>query len=111
MKRVTCTLCRTNKKEDNIKCRCKVEKVRKRIFELEEELDLKRMKNMKENFEFERKMYLGRYIRNRIKDSARFFVIGQEAVRILFKLGIDEDEALNIYDEYGEDVFEDIFNK
>ena len=51
------------------------------------------------------KMYLGRYIRNRIKDSARFFVIGQEAVRILFKLGIDEDEALNIYDEYGEDVF------
>ena len=111
MKRVTCTLCRTNKKEYNIKCRCKVEKVRKRIFELEEELDLKRMKNMKENFEFERKMYLGRYIRNRIKDSARFFVIGQEVVRILFKLGIDEDEALNIYDEYGEDVFEDIFNK
>ena len=66
---------------------------------------------MKENFEFERKMYLGRYIRNRIKDSARFFVIGQEVVRILFKLGMDEDEALNIYDEYGEDVFEDIFNK
>ena len=58
MKRVTCTLCRTNKKEDNIKCRCKVEKVRKWIFELEEELDLKRMKNMKENFEFERKNVL-----------------------------------------------------
>ena len=58
MKRVTCTLCKTNKKEDNIKCRCKVEKVRKGIFELEEELDLKRMKNMKENFEFERKNVL-----------------------------------------------------
>ena len=59
MQILTCTLCKTNKKEDNIKCRCKVEKVRKRIFELEEELDLKRMKNMKENFEFERKMHLG----------------------------------------------------
>ena len=92
IKRVTCTLCRTNKKEDNIKCRYKVEKVRKRIFELEEELDLKRMKNMKENFEFERKMHLGRYLRYRIKDSARFFVLRQDDIRILFKLTIDQDE-------------------
>ena len=106
MKRVTCTVCRTNKKEDNIKCRCKVEKVRKWRFELEEDLDLKRMKNMKENFDFVRKIYLGRYIRNRIKDSARFFDMGQDGIRILFKLTIDEDEALNIYDECGEDAFE-----
>ena len=111
MKRVTCTLCRTNKKEDNIKCRCKVEKVRKQIFELEEELDLKRMKNMKENFEFERKMYLGRYIRNKIKDTVRFFVILKpEDARVFYELTTDEDEALNIYDEYGEDIFEDLLN-
>ena len=26
MQILTCTLCKTNKKEDNIKCKCKVEK-------------------------------------------------------------------------------------
>ena len=111
MQILTCTLCKTNKKEDNIKCRCKVENVRKSIFELEKELDLKRIKNMKENLEFERKMYLGRYIRNRINDSVRFFhTLSADDIRIFYRLSAEEDEALNIYDKNGEDVFEDLLN-
>ena len=55
---------------------------------------------MKENFDFERKMYLGRYIKNKIRD----------VVRVFYELTKDEYEALYIYDEYGEDIFEDLFN-
>ena len=97
---LSCTLCKTNTKENNIKCRCNVENVRRSIFELEKELNSKRIKNMKEKFDFERKMYLGRYIKNKIRD----------VVRVFYELTKDEYEALNIYDEYGEDIFEDLFN-
>ena len=108
MQILKCTLCKSNKKEDNIKCKCKVERVRKCIFELEKELDLTRMKNMKENLEHERKMYLGRYIRNRINDSFRFFhTLSVDDIRFFYRLSADEDEALNIYDKNnGEDVFD-----
>ena len=64
---------------------------------MESRLDLMRMKNMKENLEFERKMYIGRYIRNRINDSVWFFMLSAE-----------EEEALNIYDKNGEDIFENL---
>ena len=108
---LTCTLCKIKNKEDSIKCKCRVEKFRKSIFELEKELDLKRIKYMKENFEFERKMCLGRYIKNKITDAVKFFIILKpEDVRVFYELTTDEDEALNIYDEYGEDIFEDLFN-
>ena len=78
---------------------------------MEKELDLTRMKNMKENLEFERKIYLGRYIRNRINDSFRFFhTLSVDDIRIFYRLSADEDEALNMYDKHGEDVFEYILN-
>ena len=78
---------------------------------MEKELDLTRMKNMKENLEFERKMYLGRYIRNRINDSFRFFhALSVDDIRFFYRLSADEDEALNIYDKNGEDVFEYLLN-
>ena len=96
-KKLTCEICKNKNKEDSINCKCKVEKFRKSIFELEKRLDLMRMKNMKENLEFERKMYIGRYIRNRINDSVRFFT-----------LSADKEEALNIYDKNGEDIFKNL---
>ena len=46
---------------------------------------------MKENLEFERKIYFGRYIKNMINDSVRFF----------YMLSAQEEEALNIYDKNG----------
>ena len=97
---LSCTLCKTNMKENNIKCRCNAENVWRSIIEFEKELNSKRIKNMKENFDFERKMYLGRYIKNKIRD----------VVRVFYELTKDEYEALNIYDEYGEDIFEYLFN-
>ena len=55
------------------------------------------MKIMKENLEFDTKMYLGRYMRNRMNDSYWYFLRTES-----------EEEALNVYDKYGEDVFENL---
>ena len=55
------------------------------------------MKNMKENLKFDTKMYIGRYMRNRMNDSYWYFLRTES-----------EEEALNVYDKYGEDVFENL---
>ena len=97
IEKLECELCKIKNKEDSIKCKCRVEKFRKGIFELEKQLFLMNMKNMKENLEFDTKMYLGRYMRNRMNDSYLYFLRTES-----------EEEALNVYDKYGEDVFENL---
>ena len=97
IEKLECELCKIKNKEDSIKCKCRVEKFRKGIFELEKQLYLMNMKNMKENLEFDTKMYLGRYMRNRMNDSYLYFLHTES-----------EEEALNLYDKYGEDVFENL---
>ena len=97
IEKLECELCKIKNKEDSIKCKCRVEKFRKGIFELEKQLYLMNMKIMKENLEFDTKMYLGRYMRNRMNDSYLYFLRTES-----------EEEALNVYDKYGEGVFENL---
>ena len=97
IEKLECELCKIKNKEDSIKCKCRVEKFRKGIFKLEKQLYLMNMKIMKDNLEFDTKMYLGRYMRNRMNDSYLYFLRTES-----------EEEALNLYDKYGEDVFENL---
>ena len=97
IEKLECELCKIKNKEDSIKCKCRVEKFRKGIFKLEKQLYLMNMKIMKDNLEFDTKMYLGRYMRNRMNDSYLYFLRTES-----------EEEALNVYDKYGEDVFENL---